>query len=287
MPNSTDQGKNKLFLPIALLFCYLFFYVGIVLQQRSLMYFPEQASYPASQSAISGTQSVVITADDGIKTDNWLKEADDSAKPYIISFYGNASSVLQMSYKMRFFTELGYGALMCGYRGYSGNEGLPSEQGFYKDGRACINYLINEKNINPDNIVIYGESIGSGTATQMATEFDNLALILEVPFDSAVNLAKHKFMNLLPFLSYFMKDKYENYRKIDRINSPVLIMLAGKDRIVPSKFGENLYNHAIEPKKIAIFERSGHNDIYDTYRQETVTLVDDFIKGAINAKQNN
>src|SRR5690606_22371938 len=122
-----------------------------------------------------------------------------------------------------------------------GNPGQPSEKGFYEDGRAVVELLLKE-GVRIEDIVFYGESIGSGTATQMAVEYPKArALVLESPFTSTVDVAKRIYF-FLP-VGRLMKDRFDNASKIGKIEMPVLIMHGDRDPTVPYYLGQRLYAH--------------------------------------------
>ncbi|MFP4386869.1 MAG: alpha/beta hydrolase [Alphaproteobacteria bacterium] len=239
---------------------YIGFVLLVIINQRSFMYHPNMAGQPDIRRVPWMNKAQAIT-EDGLKITAWFSPPKED-KPTVVFFHGNASNVeMTATYKGHVFAQAGYGVLAAAYRGYNENPGSPSETGIYKDARAQINWLINEQNIKPENIVLYGESIGSGPAVQMATEYDVKALILEVPFSSALDIAKSSFF-YIPFLSKLMKDKYINNEKIGKTTAPALIGVGGGDSVVPMRFGQKLFEAANEPKKLKIYEQAGHENLY-------------------------
>ena len=109
-------------------------------------------------------------------------------------------------------------------------------------------------------------SLGSYTSTHTAYSLGTneafRALILEVPFDSILNVVKQRIPNLFPFL-YIIKDKYDNTSKISQLNLPVLIMGASDDKVVPIERAEELYKQANEPKKMIIYKGAYHSGLYN------------------------
>jgi fermentation-respiration switch protein FrsA (DUF1100 family) len=227
----------------------------LFIKQRSLIFVPDKTPI----FAISGTEKISVTTQDGLTIHAIYKTSSMPSKPTIIMFHGNAGNAGHRLFKVKPYVDQGYGILLAEYRGYGGNDGIPSEEGFYHDGRAYMNWLTQNKNIT--NIVIYGESVGSGTATQMAEEYDIAGLILEVPFSSLLDVAQNLYF-LAP-VKYLIKDPFMNHEKIANINAPLLILHGHKDSIIPYKFAKKLYNHAIEPKTMIDFPDGGHNDLYN------------------------
>ncbi len=134
--------------------------------------------------------------------------------------------------------------LIIAWRGFSGNKGKPSEEGLYTDGASAINWL-KEKGLKEEDIIIYGESLGTGIATEITQNKNFAGLILETPFTSMIEAAK----NFYPYIpvGLILKDKYENNEKIKNINIPVLVMHGEADQIVPFWMGKKIFNLASEP----------------------------------------
>ena len=120
--------------------------------------------------------------------------------------------------------------LIVAWRGFSGNNGKPSELGLYEDGKSTIEWLI-KKGVRQDNIVLYGESLGTGVAIHLAQNKSFAGVILETPFTSMIDAAK-KFYPYIP-VGLLLKDKFENYKKIKNVNLPILVMHGELDQIVP------------------------------------------------------
>ncbi len=239
-------------------------YIGVVallyVKQRSIMYFPQKNVPVPAEHGLEVMDVVHSVTSDGIDIAAWYYKAADPAKPTIILFHGNAGNIGIRDFKARMFIDAGYGIMLAGYRGYGGNTGKPTENGLYEDARAQMRWLVSH-GVKPQNIVIYGESLGSGVATKMATEFPQArAVILETPYTSTVEVGQWRFPVVPVYL--LMKDRFESIERIDEIRSPVLVLHGTKDRIVPFRYGLKLYEAANQPKHMEVFEGGGHNDLY-------------------------
>ena len=159
--------------------------------------------------------------------------------------HGNAGTLENRIYKINHFKDVDVNFLIIAWRGFSGNKGKPSEKGLYEDAKSAIRWLKN-KGIKEENIIIYGESLGTGVATEIAQNKNFAGVILETPFTSMVSVGKSHY----PFfpVSILLKDKYESDKKIKNIKSPILIMHGEVDKLVPFWMGKKLYNLANEPK---------------------------------------
>lgn len=234
--------------------------LGLFLIQRSMMYYPTKTPPSLSEYRGEGVmQEVKVTTDDGLTINGWYKPAE-KGKPTILWFHGNAGN-----HGMRFplaylYAHKGYGLLLAGYRGFGGNEGKPTEKGLYKDARAWITSLTGA-GVDIGDIVLYGESLGSGVAVQMATEFKDIhALILQAPYLSFVVIARKRYF-FLP-VDLMLLDQYRSKDKIADVTAPLLIMHGEQDSLIPATHGRKLYELATtDVKEIEIFSAVGHNDL--------------------------
>lgn len=230
--------------------------------QRNMIYFPNPQRQPLSVYGAQDMQVVKVTTEDGLALEAWYKPPEQG-RPVIVVFHGNASHSGFSAWKARPFMEAGYGALLPSFRGYAGNPGKPTEQGLYADARAFIGWLITEQQIPESRIVLYGESLGSGIAVEMASgAYPHVkALVLESPYTSFVDLAKHHY-RYVPFGGLLVRDKYLSLDKIGKVTAPLLVISGGRDRVVPPAQGERLFAAAGEPKEMVVLDGAGHNDLY-------------------------
>jgi len=233
--------------------------------QRNMLYYPGAPKPTRVQSRVADMKEIPITTEDGLELFAWYAPAKDSAKPTVVLFHGNAGTLGDRGPKARMFLDHGYGMMLLEYRGYSGNPGAPTEQGLYADGRAALGYL-RAQGVEDGQIVLYGESLGTGVVTAMALEAQQsdkpvAALILEAPFTSTVDVGASHY----PFLPVrlLMKDRFESHTRIGALHVPLLIVHGEKDRIVPVKFGKRLFDAANAPKESMWIAEAGHNDLYD------------------------
>lgn len=228
------------------------------LYQRKMMYFPDTARLsPSAVGAQERVDVITVKTQDELELQGWYFAPSDQSKPVILWFHGNGSSHGHRSYRLEGYLDAGYGVLLAGYRGYGGNPGSPSEQGLYKDARAYVKWLQDRDK----DIVLYGESLGTGVATHIATEFDVRALILEAPYSSTAEVAKETYF-WLP-VGFIMKDKFESLNEIADIDAPLLIIHGSEDEVIPIHFGERLFDFAVEPKTFVKIEGAAHYNLYE------------------------
>ena len=162
--------------------------------------------------------------------------------------------------------------MIIAWRGFDGNKGKPSENGLYEDGKSALNWLF-KKGVKEENIVIYGESLGTGVATHLSQKKNFAGIILETPFTSMTNAAK-AFYPYIP-VGLLLKDKFNNEEKIRNINAPVLIMHGEADQIVPFNMGKKMYEIANEPKYSYFTKHDNHMMEYD---ENLVKALNSFLK---------
>ncbi len=229
--------------------------------QRDLMYRPEQIRRvaPSYYPMLAGVREIQLHTPDGLRVYAWYA-APPAGRPTVAIFHGNGGSLRSQRYRLKCFKNANMGVLVLGYRGYAGSDGTPSEEGLYTDARTALDWL-NVQNIADDRIVIYGESLGTGIATKMATEREFAAVILESPYTSTVDVAATRF----PFVpvSWLMKDRFDSLARIAQVQEPLLVMHGEADEVIPQAFGRRLFDAANEPKEGFWPKRAGHNSIFD------------------------
>jgi len=147
--------------------------------------------------------------------------------------------------------------LLFDYRGYGRSEGRPGEPGLYRDAQAVWSYLTQERGYTPDEIVLWGRSLGGAVVAELATQVAPRALILESTFTSAVDLGAEVY-RWLP-VRWMARMRYDTLAKIGDVTCPKLIVHSRDDEIVPFGHGERIYARAAQPKQLLAITGS-HQD---------------------------
>jgi fermentation-respiration switch protein FrsA (DUF1100 family) len=248
---------------IALLLLYILVLVFMFFAQRSLQYHPSGKIQPLSFYTLNNFTEKNLETSDGINILAWFKRPEDAAGKIILYFHGNAGNLGDRAHKFEVFAKRGYGVLAISYRGYAGSAGTPSEAGLIKDAEAALAFLFRQ-GYEPKNIILFGESLGSGIAVQIATKADFAAAILEAPFSSAVSVGQKKYW-FVP-VGLLLKDKFESIKFAPKIIAPVLIMHGTNDKIVPYSEGWKLFEAVKKPrKKFVTIEGAGHLGFGDEF----------------------
>jgi hypothetical protein len=246
---------------IYILSAYALFVAAMYVLQRSIMYFPARSLPTPAQAGVPDMDVVTLKTNDGLELKAWFKPpqgSGDEAKPTVVYFHGNGGGIAVRGVRARPYLDRGFGVLLVEYRGYSENPGSPNEEGLYADGRASLAFVESE-GLSLDRIVLLGESLGSGVAVQLATEFDVAAVVLEAPFTSTVDVAAGAYW-FLP-VRWLLKDRYESISKIASVRAPLFIVHGERDRVVPTRLGRQLFAAANDSKEAVYFPNAGHNDL--------------------------
>ena len=202
---------------LALVSFYVLLLIILFFFQGSLLYHPSVNNYLKDQAANEPTEieKVKITTRDNIDLVAWFYNKNIDQFKTILFFHGNAGSLENRTYKLNHFKDLNVNFLIIAWRGFSGNEGKPKEMGLYEDADSSIKWL-KMKDINEKDIILYGESLGTGVAVEVAQNKNYAGVILESPYTSMVNVGK-KYYPLFP-VQFLLKDKFESYKKIKKFS---------------------------------------------------------------------
>lgn len=218
-------------------------------------------------------EDIYVSTKDGLKIHGWFISFDN-ARYTLLFLHGNAGNVGHRLDKINLLYNLGLNIFIIDYRGYGKSEGIPSENGFYADARAAYDYLLNERRISPDGIILYGESIGSAVVVDLAAKTRVKAMILEGAFSCGRDMAKR----IYPFLPAFLfSDRFDSQGKIKGINAAKLFIHSKVDEIVPLGLARRLYNLACPPKQFAEINGS-HNDAFLVSREKFLSSINSFIE---------
>jgi fermentation-respiration switch protein FrsA (DUF1100 family) len=178
-----------------------------------------------------------------------IPAASMQTAPWVIFLHGNASNLASRMNIVHYekLRELGLNVLAVEYRGYGGLGGVPSEAGLAEDARHAYDALRRESKVDPDRIIIYGWSLGSAVAVNLASHVDEAAVILEGAPASILAIGQHRY----PYfpIRLLIRNPFESINRIDKIGSPVLFLHSPADEIVPIAEGRRLFDAAPEPKQ--------------------------------------
>ncbi len=223
---------------------------------------PRITFYPYSEHEASPPQwglpyeEVALITEDGVRLHGWYIPHPAATKT-LLFLHGNGGNISHRGESLTIFHRLGLNTLIIDYRGYGRSEGEPSEQGLYRDARAAWHYLVGQRGVKPEQIILFGRSLGGAVATDLASQVRPAALILESTFSSARAVATHLF----PLLSrvVLLRYRFASDERIALVTSPILMLHSPQDEVIPYSLGRALYAAAASPKQF-VEMRGGHND---------------------------
>ncbi len=254
--NGVPPLRRKLVLLVAALAAIYLAAAGyLFLFQRSYVVHPNGVLAQPAERGLSGVEVVTLATKDGSTLTGWYGEARPG-QPTVLYFHGNAGNLSGRAKRLAEIQASGFGVLAVSYRGYASSGGSPSQAALFSDALEIFDWLRERT----DNIVIHGESLGTGVAAYLAAERPARALILEAPYTAALDIAAATY----PWLpvSWLMRDPFPTREHIRRVDEPVLIVHGTEDRVIPVEHGRRLYEAAGDPKQLAIVEGAGHSDLW-------------------------
>jgi uncharacterized protein len=195
---------------------------------------------------------------------------DSVRKGIVLYFHGNRENVNRYAKFASMFTKNGYEAWMIDYPGYGKSTGKRTEQALYDD--ALVMYKMAIKQVSAENIIIYGKSLGTGIAAQLASVRDCKKLILETPYYSMEKLATHYFFifPVRPFIKY----EIPTYKYLQSVDAPVFLIHGTKDGLIPYKHAKWL--KSIKPAvELITIEKGKHNNLagFELFKQKMDELI--------------
>ncbi len=228
----------------------------------SMLFFPVRDFSIKPKSLGLTAEDVFLNTEDGVKLHGWFFPVKES-NSCLLLFHGNADNISIRLPKAKAWIDRGVSVLLIDYRGYGKSEGeIKSSSDLTKDAKAGFDWLKNKKNYSSSQIILYGESIGSVPAIELAVYEKFKALILEAPFTSLKDMAKLLY-GMAP--DFMLKDfQMNNENNISRLKTPVLILQGTEDEVVPFSMGQRLFKKAPEPKSFFEIKGGHHNDLAET-----------------------
>src|SRR6185503_3599950 len=270
---------------VALAFLGLALFIGLRWFEHAVSFHPVR--YDANRGWEQPPQGtdVWFTTNDGLRLHGWFFESNSApANATIIFFHGNGGNISDVGWVGQRLSSRGFNVLLLDYRGYGRSEGdLDGEEGLYADADAGYEYVTKTRGVRPDTVVLYGQSLGTAVATDLASRKQCAALILESGFSSASDLASTVLPLLPRWLHFLTRNRFESARKLSRVECPVLITHGDPDGTIPTENGHRLFAAANEPKKLLIFPGAGHN-VFGSQGNGYLDLIADFVRQSIKTE---
>ncbi len=232
----------------------------------SMIFFPTREYVADPKTSGLPYEEVICVTQDKVKLKGWFFPAPN-AKSCLLFFHGNADNIGSRIPKAKEWVKRGVSVLLVDYRGYGKSEGeIKAACDLTLDAEAALAWLAKEKGIAPENIILYGESIGSVPSIELANKAKFKAVILEAPFTSVKDMAKLIY-GMAP--DFMLKDfEMNNEERIRGIKSPVFIMQGSEDDVVPFSMGQKVFKNAPQPKEFFEIKGAQHNNISEVAGDE-------------------
>ncbi|MDY7020835.1 MAG: alpha/beta hydrolase [Cyanobacteriota bacterium] len=188
----------------------------------------------------------------------------------ILYSHGNAEDLGLIRFRLQQLQAMGFSVFAYDYPGYGTSTGKSSVQGAYHAINAAYDYLIQTLKIPPDQIIVYGRSVGGGPSVDLASRQPVGGLVIESSFISVFRVVTH--------IRLFPVDKFPNLAKISQVQCPVLVIHGSQDRVIPFWHGQKLYAQANKPKMAFWVEGANHNDLLEVAGQRYPETLETFIE---------
>ena len=216
--------------------------------QNRLIFFPEIPGRLSGDWHPQGlpVEDVSLTTDDGVKLHAWWIPARNAEFTFL-AFHGNAANIANRADVYHFLHTLPVNVLAVEYRGYGRSEGAPSELGIYRDADAAYRYVTRDRSVAPRRVIVFGQSLGTAAAADLAARQEVGGVILEAPFRSAAAVARRLYW-FLPGLSLLLRAKFDTGAKLERVRAPVMVVHCAQDPVIPIALGREVESLVRPPK---------------------------------------
>lgn len=257
-PKKPKRGVKRVICSVIRIFiCVYVGFAGILFVfQSRFVYFPNRDHAGTPEDMNLSYENVFFSSPDGVKLHGWFVPAQDS-RAAVLFCHGNAGNISHRLHTVHTLNGLGWDVFIFDYRGYGHSEGKPTETGTYLDSEAAWEYLLAERRIPPERIIVMGRSLGGAIASRLARDRSPGVLILEASLTSVPDIGAEVF----PFLPVRVLSRF-HYNTLEHLceaNCPVLIVHSRDDELVPFSHGRRLFEAAGEPKRFLEITGS-HND---------------------------
>ena len=211
-----------------------------------------------------------IPVNDTVSLQAWFRPPSHKDAITVVMLHGNAGNLSTRKRHIDNFRDAERGFLIFSWRGYGSSPGKPSEVGLYDDAQAVLNWL-NQKGIPDTHIVLYGESLGSGVAIEMAAHRQLKGVMLGAPYTSITEMAKRDYP-WMP-IELLLKHPFDSFSKLPKVTEPLATLHSRDDRVIPFALGKELAEHAQAPKRFYDFSDRGHTGFNKTDLDTALTWI--------------
>lgn len=239
------------------------------------VYFPDRHLIATPADVGLDYEDVYFRTGDGLRLHGWFVPGGPASP--LLWLHGNGGNISYAMEALRMLHQaLNRALFLADYRGYGLSDGSPSEKGLYRDAEAALAELTRRSGVDTTDVVVFGQSLGSAVAVDLAVRQRVRALVLESPFTSLHDMARHVYP-ALP-LGPLLRGRYDSIGKIRQVEEPLLILHGAGDDVVPAWMGKRLFEVANEPKRFRMFDGCSHNDICTVAGADYVATLRTFVE---------
>jgi alpha-beta hydrolase superfamily lysophospholipase len=255
-------------------------------QQTRYMFFPSRKQFPSPDYFNLAYEELWLTVPtSGEKLQGWwIPHPHRSNAPVLVYFHGNKGNIGSCIHHIPDFHQLGFTVVMVDYRGFGASEGpFPTEQRLYEDGDAILQYLVQNRKISPQQILVYGHSLGGAIAIHTVTAISSS---LEVPLAGLVvassftamadAVAMRSFYRFLP-IHLLLTQRFDSINKVGKLPIPVLFLHGTDDLILPAAMGQRLFAAAPQPKSLSLFAGATHDNLVEVNGDQYFEVLTEFV----------
>lgn len=251
------EGRTKMIQALLSLGVLLACAVGLAWAfQRSLTYAPDSANPGSAEKWLEHGTDVSLTTHDGLTLSAWQSDPPQRAEYAVLYLPGNGGNRAGRIPIAAELASRGFTTLLLDYRGFGGNPGSPSEIGTVQDAQAALDYL-RDSGFADENIVLFGESLGTGVAVQLARTNVVCGLVLRSPFTSMDDVVRN--IVKVP-VTWILRDHYDSQSTIHEVTAPTTILAGSADRLVPAVQSATLADTAPNLYEYVELPGADHND---------------------------
>jgi pimeloyl-ACP methyl ester carboxylesterase len=255
-----------------------------MLSEKGLIFFPIRQLDGTPQHYGVDYEEVFFPAADNTRLHGWFVPCSNpKAKPTLLWFHGNAGNISHRLENIALLHRyLDISIFIFDYREFGLSDGHISKAGTYLDARGAWDYLVKQRDIDPSDILLFGRSLGTALAVDLASRDPCLGVVLEAAFTSSHDMLKRYFFGNIP--PALLESSYDNLARIKLIRAPLLFIHGEFDEAIPVEMAQRVYRAAIASKRFYMVPGSGHNDTYVVGGAEYFLQWQVFLKECLGRK---
>lgn len=270
---------------------YLFICIVLLFAQNRLIFFPSPVITTTPQDRGLEYEEVWLGLPIKNQTkfsqteflNGWFIPNQNTSK-VLLYLHGNGENISSNLTQAYPFFELGLSLFLVDYRGYGKSRGkFPTEQQVYEDAQRAWFYLTTERQISPQNIIVFGHSLGGAIAIELGIRHPEISgLIIEGSFTSLIDMANYQtYYKLLP-LKLIIHHEFESLAKVKNLKMPILYTHGIADTVIPYQMSEELFAQTQGQKELLLIPQGTHHNIVEMDRQNYIETVKKFLQNIDN-----